>query len=108
MEAYLSHKFGGNKRFQTENNQEWVGKRSFEKLQYILCKQPHYFDKCDYYKGMNGREKIKPKGRSLLCKSYLKNRYLQREHAKKHNYFVKKKAEDYAVEDDTKVCRSQT
>ena len=39
IEAYLPHKCDGKEKFQTEDNEKWVGKISFEKPQCILCKQ---------------------------------------------------------------------
>ena len=115
--AHLPHKVDEKKIFQTENNEKWVGK-TYEKSQCILCKQQHYFYKCDNYKEINWRERIKLVKKEEICFNCLKgnrcsakytskNRCFQKECAKKHtslhDYFVKKKAEDDAVEDVKKI-----
>ena len=121
-EGYLPPKHNPKKRGNTGSDKKWFGKTTFSKDTCISYEENHLFYKCESYKAMTGKEKmkfVKSQNLSFNClerdhraeKCPSKNRCLHPEcaethHTSLHDYFKKKVEATTAVE-DTKVCISK-
>ena len=66
-EAYLPPKHDLKKRGNTGIDRKWFGKTTFSKPACIICEENHLFCKCESYKTMTGKEKMKFVKKQNLC-----------------------------------------
>ena len=104
------------------SDEKWFGKTTFSKRTCTMCEENHFFYKCESYKAMTGKEKMKFLKRQNLCFNCLKEDHTEEnypsknkcfypectetDHTSLHDYFKKKLEETIAVE-DAKVCMSK-